>query len=126
MRSKRLAIAAVLLWATSSVFALEVRPYSPQALAALQKAGKPVALHFRADWCPTCRAQDQAIAALKKEPGLDLTLLTVNYDTDKAAKQAYGVQAQSTLVVLHGTRETGRLAGVIDAAKIRAVLKTGL
>jgi thiol-disulfide isomerase/thioredoxin len=117
---------AALLSAASGAFALDVRPYSPQALAALQKADKPVALHFRADWCPTCRAQDQAIAALKKERGPDLTLLTVNYDTDKAVKQAYGVQVQSTLVVLHGTRETGRLAGEIDAAKIRAVLKTGL
>ena len=38
--------------------ALDVQPYSAKAVADAQAAGKPYALHFHADWCPTCRAQD--------------------------------------------------------------------
>jgi len=37
--------------------ALVIQAYSPELLASQQKADKAVALHFHADWCPTCRAQ---------------------------------------------------------------------
>ena len=45
---------------------------SPSGDGPEEKAGQPVALHFRADWCPTCRAQDKALQSLKAEKGLDL------------------------------------------------------
>ena len=48
---------------------------SAAALAEAQKADKPVALLFRADGCPTFRAQDKQLEATKAEPGLDLTVL---------------------------------------------------
>lgn len=127
MKLARLLIcASFLATAAAQAFALDVQPYTPQALAALQKADKPVARHFHADWCPTCRAQDKSIALLKDDPGLDITLLTVNDDTEKALKQAYKVRTQSTLVVLHGTRETARLVGDTSAVNIRAALKSAL
>lgn len=103
--------------------ALEIQPYSASALAAAQQADKPVALHFRADWCPTCRAQDKALLELQKEPGLDLTVLAVNYDTEKALKRRFAVQAQSTLVVLHGRKEVTRLVGDTSTDGIRRALK---
>lgn len=126
MKPLRLLSGIAVLVASLHALALEVQPYSPQALAALQKADKPVALHFHADWCPTCRAQDKAIEGLKGDPALDLTLLTVNYDTEKALKREFNVRTQSTLVVLHGKRETARLVGDTSAAGIRAALKSAL
>ena len=48
--------------------ALETQPYTAQALAAAQQAGQPVALHFHADWCPTCRQQTTVLNQLKTDP----------------------------------------------------------
>ena len=126
MKLNHLIAAAFLVLAGASAHALEVKPYTAAALAEAQKADKPVALHFRADWCPTCRAQDKVLEQLKSEPGLDLTVLAVNYDTEKDLKMQYQIRTQSTLVVLRGQKEVGRSLNDTSAAGIRAALKTGL
>ena len=123
--AKPLIYALMLAGATLS-HALEVKPYSAAALSAAQKADQPVAVHFRADWCPTCRAQDKVLQSLKAEPGLDLTVLSANYDTEKALKRRFKVNAQSTLVVLHGQTERARLVGDTTAQGIRDALKSAL
>ena len=126
MKFLKLFAAGVLLASAALSHALEVKPYSAAALAAAQAADKPVALHFHADWCPTCRAQDKVLQSLKKEPGLDLTLLVANYDTEKDLKRRFKVNAQSTLIVLHGQKERARLVGDTTTAGIRDALKSAL
>jgi thioredoxin 1 len=122
----KMVLSAVLLGAAALAHALEVKPYSAQALAAAQKADQPVAIQFHADWCPTCKAQDKVLQSLKAEPGLDVTLLIANYDTEKALKQRFKVRAQSTIVALHGKQERARLVGETSADSIRNVLKAAL
>jgi len=126
MTLRQLIVSALLLTSAALTHAIEFQPYSAAALAAAQKADKPVALHFHADWCPTCRAQDKALQALKAEPGLDVTVLKVNYDTEKDLKRQYKVQSQSTMVVLRGEKERGRLVGDTSEAAIRTALKSAL
>ena len=126
MKLNHLIASVLLVLAGASAHALELKPYSAATLAEAQKADKPVALHFRADWCPTCRAQDQVLQQLKAEPGLDLTVLAVNYDTEKDLKKEYHIRGQSTLVLLRGKKEVGRSVGETSVAGIRAALKTGL
>jgi thioredoxin 1 len=106
--------------------ALEIKPYSAEALQAAQATGQPVAVHFRADWCPTCRVQDKSLAQLKAEKGLDITVLAVDYDKEKDLKRAMNVRAQSTLIVFKGKEERARLAGETEADKLRAALKAAL
>jgi len=107
-------------------FALDLAPYSSATLAQAQQSGKPVALHFHADWCPTCRAQTQVLNDLKRETGLDVTVLVANYDTEKELKRRFNVRAQSTLVVLRGDKETYRVVGDTSPAAIRGALKSAL
>ena len=126
MKLAHLFAAALFVCAAGTAHALELKPYSAAALADAQKADKPVALHFRADWCPTCRAQDKVLETLKAEPGLDVTVLEVNYDTEKELKQQYKVRTQSTLVLLHGQTERGRSIGDTSATGLRAALKSAL
>lgn len=126
MSVARFIVSALLVGAVSLAQAFEVKPYSADALAAAEKAGQPVALHFHADWCPTCRAQDKALESMKGEKGLDLTILTVNYDTEKELKKRFNVRTQSTMVVLKGTKEVARLAGDTSADGIRGALKAAL
>lgn len=122
----KLIVSAILVFSAAAAYALEVKPYSEAALGAAQQADKPVALHFRADWCPTCRAQDKVLESLKAEPGLDLTVLAVNYDTEKDLKRRFHINSQSTLVVLKGQKETGRLVGDTSKLNILTALKSPL
>jgi thiol-disulfide isomerase/thioredoxin len=122
----RLALAAALLLATTVSHALTVTPYTPAALAAAQKAGEPLVLHFHATWCPTCRAQDKVFDALKTDPSLKVTLMEVDYDQEKALEKQMKVTAQSTLVVLHGATERSRSTGETDPARLKALLQSAI
>lgn len=127
MKSLRhvLAVLALLL-SFGSAHALNIQPYSPAALQAAQQAGQPVALHFHADWCPTCRAQDKVFQSFKGDAGLPLTLLVVNYDKERELRRELKVRAQSTLIVYRGTQETRRSGGETEAAALRDALKSAL
>jgi thioredoxin-like negative regulator of GroEL len=122
----RTALALVLSAAAALAQALEVKPYTAQALAEAQAAGKPVAVHFHADWCGTCKQQEKAIAQLKGESGLDVTLLVADYDKEKDLRKALRVRSQSTMVVFRGKEEKARLGGDTEPAKFRAALKAAL
>jgi thioredoxin 1 len=112
--------------ASASVHALEIRPYTPAALAQAQQSDSAYALHFHADWCPVCRAQSIVLNRLKADPKLNVTVFVVDYDTEKALRRPYGVHTQSTLIAFRGRKETDRLAGVTDPDAIRAVLESAL
>ncbi len=126
MKLAAVAFGATLAFFASFAQALESKPYSAAALAEAQSAGKPVALHFHADWCPTCRAQAKAFKSMSTEPGLEITLLVVNYDTETDLKRTLRVRSQSTLIVYKGMTETARLAGDTNADALRKALKSAL
>ncbi len=123
MKTGKLILSALLVFAAMVSHALDIKPYSATALAQAQKANQPVALHFHADWCPTCRAQEKVLQDLRAESGLDMTVLVANYDTEKELKRRFKVRAQSTLVVLHGEKETYRVVGDTSADGLRSALK---
>lgn len=123
---QRIALAGAFTAVALAAHALEVKPFSADALAAAQSAGKPVAVHFHAEWCSTCKQQEKAIAQLKSEAGLELTLLVADYDKEKELRKAMKVRSQSTMVVFRGKDERARLSGDTDPAKFRAALKAAL
>lgn len=124
MKMTKLILSTLLVFGALVSHALEIKPYTAAALGEAQKADKPVALHFHADWCPTCRAQEKVLQSLASDPGLNLTVLVANYDTEKDLKRRFNVRAQSTLVVLHGQKESARLVGDTSPAGIRNALKS--
>lgn len=116
-----------MLLISSLARALEIQPYTAATLEQAQAAGKPVALHFHADWCPTCRAQEQVFLGLKDDPQLKgMTLLVANYDKERELKKRLGVRMQSMLIVFKGKRETARSGGETQAAKLKAALASAL
>lgn len=85
-----------------------------------------MALHFHADWCPTCRAQAQVLERLKDEPGLDITVLVADYDKESALKKAHKVRTRSVLISFRGKVEKARQTGGTSPQDIRAILRTAL
>jgi thiol-disulfide isomerase/thioredoxin len=126
MHFRQLFAAFALAAASLPGWALEMKAYSADALAAAQKAGQPVAVHFHADWCPTCKQQTKAFEQLVKEPGLDLTVLVADYDKEKDLRRAMKIRLQSTLVVFRGAQEKARVAGETSADALRGALKAAL
>ena len=123
---KALLISA-LTFAASQAFALNIAPYSAEALKGAQAAGKPVALHFHATWCGTCRAQERAFQGMKDAPELkDVTLLVVDYDAEKPLRKTLNVRSQSTVIVYKGDKQTAMVAGETEPAALQRVLKSAL
>ncbi len=129
MQARKLMISMFFLLLTVSGLAqaLDVQPYTAKALQQAQSAGKPVAVHFHADWCSTCKAQEQAFNSLRGDPQLQgITLLVANYDKERELKQAMNVRSQSIVVVFRGKKETARIGGETKPEKIKAALVTAL
>ena len=126
MTTLRFAAAAMLALAASLAQALEIKPYTDAALADAQKAGKPVAVHFHAEWCPTCKQQEKSLATLKAQPGLDVTVLVADYDKEKDLRKRLKVRSQSVMVVFRGEHEKARLAGDVEVEAFRKALQAAL
>jgi thiol-disulfide isomerase/thioredoxin len=108
---------AMATWAN----ALELKPFSQSELSAVQKQGKPVVVHFHADWCSTCVAQSKSLQTLKTDPQLkDITVLVADYDKEKELRKNMKIRSQSVMVVFKGSQEVTRLAGQSQATDIKA------
>ena len=120
-------LAASLLLLTGSAHALTIKPFTDADFAAAQATGKPVAVHFTATWCPTCKAQEKALGVLKADPALaNVTLLTSDYDQSKALQKQMSVKAQSTFVVFKGKVEVARSSGEVEPKEIKTLLAKSL
>ncbi|MGL4396551.1 MAG: thioredoxin domain-containing protein [Hyphomicrobium sp.] len=124
---KSLVVVAALAGSASTSFALEPAAYTADAVKAAQAAGKPVLIHVTAPWCPTCKAQHQAINTIIAKPEFaEVAVFNVDFDTQEDALAAYKTRTQSTLVAFHGDKETGRLVGETKPAAIEALIATSL
>ncbi|HKT20370.1 MAG TPA: thioredoxin family protein [Stellaceae bacterium] len=126
MPRRRVFLAALLLffWPALAQAAGPV-PFSAQAFAAAQAAGKPILVQIHADWCPTCAAQKPILAALERKPEFaNLVVFNIDFDSQKDLVRKFGAQMQSTLIAFHGAKETGRSVGETDRGKIEALLET--
>lgn len=98
--------------------------------AAFDKArmsGKPVLVEVTAPWCPVCKAQRPILSELKAEPRFkDMAVYEVDFDSQKDALRALGVQKQSTLIVFKGNQEVGRSTGETSKAAIESLLAKAL
>lgn len=90
--------------------------YSEEKLAATD--GTKI-LFFHASWCPQCRALEADIQAGRIPEGV--TIFKVDYDTNQALRQKYGVTIQTTLVRVDDNGEKVKLFVAYDEPSLRAV-----
>lgn len=93
--------------------------------------GKTVFVDFSASWCSTCAAQERVINALRTEnPAYDQALTFVRVDWDLHGRgdlsRRLNIPRRSTLVVLKGEAEIGRIVAGTGRAQIKDLMDAGL
>ena len=113
---------STILWAQLALAA--ETPFNQAQFDAARAAGKPVAVVFHADWCPTCRAQAPVVKQITETPEFaPVTVYVADFDAEKALKKSLGVTQQSTIVVFKGKQEVGRSTGDSQAASLSALMR---
>lgn len=118
--------AATLLLAslTSLSMAGEIKPFNQQEFNQLTQAGKAVVLDITAPWCPTCKQQKPILEGLMKQPAYkEVTLLTIDFDSEKPTLKLFKVAMQSTLVAFKGQQEVARSIGDTSPAGLEALIR---
>ena len=127
--------AFVALGATSLVFPTAVfaapKAYTPGLVQKRLAKGDTVFLDFKASWCSTCRAQERVIKAIKgANPDYEnkITFIDVDWDDFGGGDlvKTLNIPRRSTLVVLKGDKELGRIVAQTGQAEIKALMDVAL
>ena len=94
-------------------------------------AGNTVFIDFYTDWCTTCRSQAASIRKLRSQnPAYDanMTFISVDWDRHRASQlsKQLRIPRRSTLVVLSGDQEIGRLVATTKRDQIQALMDAGV
>lgn len=105
--------------------------YKPGMVKEALASGKTVFLDFAADWCGTCRRQEAVILDLiETNPNYkqSMEFIRVDWDEfkDSDIRNAYKVPRRSTLIVLRGEDELGRIVAGTSKNDIKALLDKGI
>ena len=105
--------------------------YTPGLIQKKLDAGETVLVDYAAEWCSTCKRQERVIEALRAnnlEYDNNISFVRVDWDTYKShdITKRYKVPRRSTLLLLRGDDELGRIVAGTNAAKIKDLMDLGL
>lgn len=123
--------ASALLLAPSAAHAAGMLDYVPGLPEARLAAGETVFLDVSAPWCGTCRAQGRAIEALRAEnSAYDAAITFIRMDWDTYGRSDYArsldIRTRSTLILMRGDAELGRIVANTRIESIRALMDRAL
>lgn len=105
-------------------FAGDIKPFTQSQLDKLNAEGKGIVLAIHAPWCPTCKAQMPIQSELMSMPAFkDVTMLTIDFDSQKDLLKNFKVTMQSTIISFKGGKEVGRSVGDSTRSGIEALFK---
>src|SRR5262245_41911731 len=88
-----------LLLAAAPAQAFQTKAFDDASFKAAQSAGESILVDVFAPWCPTCKAQQQVLDALKDKPEYaKLTVFKVDFDNQPDVVKSFGARSQSTLI----------------------------
>jgi len=123
MKARLAAVGSLVFIFFAGLAAAAEVPFSQIQFDAARESGRPIAVVFHADWCPTCRAQAPLLKDLSQKPEYSrLTVYIANYDQERDLKKSLGVTRQSTVVVFKQSREVGRSTGDTSEGSLAALL----
>jgi len=125
------AAAAAVVAALPASAAAPFVDYKPGVIEEALASGKTVFVDYAASWCSTCMAQKRVIARLVEEnPAYSQAMMFVRVDWDDFGDQPVArdrnIPRRSTLLVLRGDKELGRIVAGTSEADIKALLDKGI
>ena len=131
--SRRIFLASFSAFALApvSAFADGFVEYTPGVIDVALAEGKTVFVDYSATWCGTCKRQARVINALRaSDPTYDgaMTFVKVDWDTYKNEDVTVfrGIPRRSTLIVLRGEDELGRIVAGTSESQIKGLMDKGL
>ena len=105
--------------------------YTPGMVDQLLGQGKTVFIDYAADWCSTCARQERVIGALlQQNPAYSANVAFVRVDWDDFGRAPistkHRIPRRSTLLVLKGDQELGRIVAGTGKGEIKALMDTAL
>jgi len=105
--------------------------YTPGLIEEELAAGKTVFVDYSATWCTTCARQERVIDTLRgQNPDYDaaMTFIKVDWDTygTDAVTTSRAIPRRSTLIVLRGENELGRIVAGTSESQIKELMNLGL
>jgi thiol-disulfide isomerase/thioredoxin len=116
-----------------AAFAMEkvTLDYKNGLVKKLLAEGKTVFVDYATVWCSTCASQKRKIEQLRAENDAydaNITFVRVDYDRfgNRAISNDYRIPRRSTLLVLKGDEELGRIVAGTGLNEIKALMDTAL
>ena len=114
-----------------TALAAENVTYEPGVIDAALAEGKTVFVDYSATWCSTCKRQERVIEALRAaDPKYDaaITFVKVDWDTymSHEVTTSRNIPRRSTLIVLRGKDELGRVVAGTSQEAIKKLMDAGL
>jgi len=105
--------------------------YTPGLIQDKLDAGETVFVDYAASWCSTCKRQERIIDELRaNNPEFDKSMSFVRVDWDTYGSHEVStwrnIPRRSTLVLLRGEEELGRIVAGTKKDDIEALMKLGL
>ncbi len=105
--------------------------YQPGVIQSLLDEGKTVMVDYSAVWCSTCKAQERVLNDLRDmNPAYNEAMVFVRVDWDDYGRHAVTtsrkIPRRSTLLVLRGSEELGRIVAGTRVSDIEALMDLGL
>ncbi len=133
MISRRLALIGLvtLPWSTfpqgSNARAAFSQPFTMAAFAQALSEGRSILVEVSAEWCSTCRMQEEVLDQVRPHSDFwQMLHMVVDFDTQRDIMRFLRVQKQATLIVFKGFHEKGRSVGDTNEARIARLLRAGL
>jgi thiol-disulfide isomerase/thioredoxin len=100
--------------------------YSEASLAEAVASGQPYLIDFFASWCTTCAAQERVLHSLTQQSSDDAAIPIIRVDWDQHSRgdlvRHMAIPRRSTLVMMRGDTELGRLVAETRPEAIAALL----
>lgn len=105
--------------------------YKPGLIAERLAAGETLLVDYTTEWCTTCAAQKRQISALIGENpayGENITFVRVDFDEFRRhdVSTSRQIPRRSTLIVLKGDEELGRIVANPSKSAIKDLMDTAL
>ena len=105
--------------------------YTPGLVKERLAAGEVVFVDFKASWCTTCARQERVIGSLKAaNPAYESAVTFIDVDWDQWGNgdlaRELAIPRRSTLVVLQGDQELGRIVAGTAESEIKVLMDKAL